>query len=955
MDYSTLAANMLYMRLFLSTFFCLLLIQVLPAQTPGKARMESFEKSKSEKSPFNGILFRNIGPTIMSGRITDIEVNPENSAEFYVSYASGGVWYSRNNGQSFKPVFDQQASMTIGDMAVNWKRNIIWVGTGEVNSSRSSYAGTGVYMSMDSGKTWVHKGLEESHHIGKIMLDPGNDKIAWVAVLGHLYSKNPERGIYKTVDGGKTWKQTLFINDSTGCTDIVMDPISREILYASSWTRTRSAWQFNGCGEGSGIYKSKDGGNTWKRLTDDKSGFPVGKSVGRIGLAISSKNSRLLYAVVDNNANQEKISEEEKSKLNARDIDKMNTATFLALDNKKLNDYLRDNNYPSQYTAEQVKSDIKEKKYTVHTLAEWRLADADASLFDTPIYGAEVYKTTDGGLTWRKTHEEVLKGVFFTYGYYFATIAISPLNDNKIWIGGYPIIASDDGGKTFKDIGGDNCHPDYHRIWVDPYDDLHLLACNDGGLNITYDGGQVWFKANNPAVGQFYGIAVDNEKPYNVYGGLQDNGTWYGPSTHTESNAWMQEGQYAYKNIGDGDGMQVQVDSRNQDVYVGSQFGNYYRVNKQSGDAEEVKPIYLIGEKPLRFNWQTPILLSKHNEDIFYSGSNCFHRSMKKGKDIEKLSGDLSSTKNKGNVPFGTITTISESPLRFGLLYVGTDDGNIHISKDVGYTWNKISNALPQNKWITRVVASKHKLERVYATLNNYRNDDFEAYVYVSNDFGKTWKDIRANLPLEPVNVIREDPTNEHILYVGTDNGLYVSMNDGKTYFPWKSNLPRVAIHDLAIQERENELVLGTHGRSIYIASLKQIQGYDQVKNQQLCLFKPDTINFNKRLGDKSAVYSKPIEDLVSLSYFTQQSGTHMIEVKNEKGVLVYSQNVEALYGFNLFDYDLSITESCLLKMKNKPSKAKNNKYYLPAGKYTVSIRKGDWQSKQALVIRSDK
>lgn len=916
---------------------------IIYSQSPVSERINDFERLKSSSSPFHDLEFRNIGPTIMSGRIADIDVNPAKTSEFYVAYASGGVWYSNNNGQSFKPVFDHEASITIGDIAVNWKKNILWVGTGEVNSSRSSYAGTGMYQSIDSGKTWQHIGLEESHHIGKIILHPSNEQIAWVAVLGHLYTNNAERGIFKTTDGGKTWKQTLTVNDSTGSPDLMMDPSNPDILYASTWTRTRKAWQFNGCGEGSGIYKSTDGGEHWSLLTSVGKGFPTGKGVGRIGLAISWQQPKTLYAVVDNNFNQEE-KEEDKKKLKARDIERMTVSAFLKLDNKQLEDYLRNNEYPEQYTAESVKKDIEAKKYNVKAVADWRLADADASLFDTPVYGAELYVSNDAGLTWKKTHDKLLEGVFFTYGYYFATIAVSPQNDQHIFLGGYPIIHSTDGGKTFTQLDGDNSHPDYHRIWINPNDEKHIMACNDGGLNISYDGGNIWFKANNPAVGQFYSIQVDDATPYNVYGGLQDNGTWYGPSTHVESNAWMQEGEYGYKNLGGGDGMQVQVDSRNNLVYLGYQFGNYMRMDKQTQRASGVKPEYLIGEKPLRFNWQTPILLSKHNEDFFYIGSNYVHRSLQKGDKLEKMSPDLTTTKNHGNVPYGTVTTLSESPLRFGLLYAGTDDGHIHVTKDVGYTWTKISNPLPQQKWVTRVVASKHKLERVYATLNAYREDDFKPYVFVSNDYGKTWTNINGNLPAEPVNVMREDPKDECILYVGTDNGLYVSFDGGKEYMAWQANLPRVAIHDMLIQERENELVLGTHGRSIYIAPLTKLQQYANLKDKKLYIFPMDTIRYMDAKGSKGAVYAKPMEQTIPVAFYTTEEGQVELSVYQGKNKIVYQQLQQVKPGFNHIDYKGNVVENAIRNFTPELKKADDGNYYLPNGHYRMELKIGDYR-----------
>jgi photosystem II stability/assembly factor-like uncharacterized protein len=921
--------------------FLTFIVAKVHAQTSTSSRIESFEKLKKVTSPLDGILFRNIGPSIMSGRVTDFEVNPNNPTEFYVAYASGGVWHTINNGQSFLPIFDHEATHTIGDIAVNWTNHTIWIGTGEVNSSRSSYAGTGIYQSNDTGRTWKHLGLEESHHIGQIILHPSNEKIAWVAVLGHLYTKNKERGIYKTIDGGKSWEHALYINDSTGCVDLQIDLQHPDVLYASAWMRTRQAWNFVGNGEGSGIYKSKDGGKNWASITSGKNGFPQGKGVGRIGLNICASKPSTLYAILDNNFNQEKRKNDELKKIKAKDFVTMQTNDFLKLDEKLLKDFLKSNAYPEKYTAENLKISVQKNEFSVKDIADWKLGDADNNLFDTEIIGAELYRSDDAGVTWRKTHESLLAGVVFTYGYYFGTIKVSPSNPERLIIGGYAIVESLDGGKNFIDIGGKNCHPDYHRIWINPLNEKHLIVGNDGGINISYDGGTNWFKANNPPVGQFYTIQVDDAKPYNVYGGLQDNGTWTASSKTIETTAWHQEGINPFKSIGDGDGMQVQIDTRNNEtIYVGYQFGNYFRMNKSTLASEEIKVVNDIGEKSFRFNWQTPILLSKHNQDIFYMGSNHFHRSMKQGDEMKTLSSSLTQSTNKGNVPFGTLTSLSESPKRFGLIYAGADDGTLHCSKDVGYSWNKISNPLPQNRWITRVIASEHREADVYVSLNGMRNDDFKPYLYFSDNYGKTWKQIGTDLPDEPINVIKEDPTNPNIIYVGTDNGLYVSFNRNN-FIPWQSNLPRVAIHDIAIQTTENEIVLGTHGRSIYIAPLQLVQQYPQQKNKQWNVMDIDSVFFSGKLGSKSAIYQKANAVDIQLTLFSNAKGKkYEISIQPEKkSNTLFQFNVEGSFGYTIANYDGKISEKTAKKLNPKAEKSDDGNYYLPAGNYKFQCR----------------
>jgi photosystem II stability/assembly factor-like uncharacterized protein len=834
----------------LAAFVCTLFSQLLYAQvlvtpTPASARMASMAQRSEllNDSVLNSNSFRNIGPGIMSGRVVDIEANPEDPTEFYVAYATGGLWHTVNNGQSFTPIMDNLDILFLGDIAVNWKTNprMIWAGTGEVNSSRSSYAGTGVYLSKDNGKNWEHLGLAESHHIGDIKLHPTDPNTAWVAVLGHLYSTNEERGVYKTTDGGANWQRTLFVNNQTGCVDLAMHPTDPSVLYAAMWQRSREAWKFEESGPASGIYKSLDGGNTWNKISGAGSGFMEGNKIGRIGLTVYPGNANLVYAVVDNNTPLPGKKETTDSVYTRELFKNMSAADFANLNNNRLDSFLRKNRFPRQHSATSIKKSVAEGKLSPAALWDW--LDSDDGFQNTGIAGCEVYVSQDGGAHWKKANEKPIS-IFNTYGYYFAKIYTSHTNPDKVFILGFTAQVSTNGGKSFTTIDKENVHADHHALWVNPKKDSHLINGNDGGVNLTYDDGKNWFKANTPSVGQYYYVTTDDARPYNVYGGLQDNGSWWGPSTHRESIGWTDDGQYAYRMINGGDGMQAQVDKRdNTTVYSGSQFGFYARYNREKrGGGKMIRPQHELGEKPLRFNWQTPILLSRHQPDIFFYGSNRLHRSMNKGDTLIAMSSDLTGGGIKGNVPYGTLTTIDESPIRFGLLYTGSDDGRIYRSADGGYTWNAIHQqvaAAPKKKgaaattvgldtknlWVSRVVASQHAENRVYVTLNGYRHDHFNPYVYVSEDGGTTWKDISGNLPLEPVNVVREDPLNPLILYVGTDGGVYVSKDGGKTYKAWHSGLPRsVPVHDIAIQQRESEIVIGTHGRSLYVGKLNKIQ-----------------------------------------------------------------------------------------------------------------------------------
>jgi photosystem II stability/assembly factor-like uncharacterized protein len=782
----------------------------------------------------NELKFKNIGPSIMSGRVVDVEVNPNNPAEFYAAYATGGLWHTVNNGQSFEPLFYKEAAMTIGDIAVDWKNNIIWIGTGESNSSRSSYAGNGVYKSIDHGKTWQWLGLAQSQHIGKILLDPNNSNIAWVAVIGHLYSPNKERGVYKTEDGGHTWKQQLYIDENTGVIDMDINPNNPNELYACAWYRTRNAWNFVESGNTSGIYKSTDAGVHWKLITTASSGFATGPKTGRIGLAVYAGNPNIIYATVDNqNHRPDTASKKIKEGYKLNNFKDLNKESFAALDDKKLDSFLKENHFDKKYTASSVKKMVNDGTIKPAAIYDY-LFNADEALFNTPIIGCEVYRSDNAGSTWKKVNEKGLS-LYSTYGYYFGKMAVANDDENKLVICGFDIEMSTDGGKTFTTQDKVSTHPDWHGCWINPHNNKHWVAVNDGGCNVTYDNGEHWFKVTTPAVGQFYNIAVDNAKPYNVYGGLQDNGTWYGPVTTKDSDQWNYERPYAWKNIGGGDGMQVQVDtSDNKTVYSGSQFGSYSRKNtEERSRGLYIHPMPDLGDELYRYNWQTPILLSKLNQDVFYICSDRVHKSLNRGETFETVSPDLTKGKKEGNVPYGTITTICESPLRFGMLYAGTDDGNIQLSKDGGYTWTLVSKKLPSNLYVSRVRASQYKLGRVYATLNGYRSDNFAPYVYMSDDFGETWVQLGKDLPNQPINVILEDNKDEDILYVGTDNGLYASFNRGKSFMDIGQNIPNVPVHDLVIQNRENDLVIGTHGRSIYVTNLAAIQkAFKDAKNK---------------------------------------------------------------------------------------------------------------------------
>jgi len=911
------------------------------AETLTNALKQKQELTKT--SLVKNVAFESIGPTIMSGRVVDVAVNPEMPSEFYVGYATGGVWHTINNGTSFTPILDPAETQNVGAIAVHWPTKTIYVGTGENNASRSSYAGVGILKSIDNGKTWDNLGLMDAQHFAPILIHPENPDVVVVGATGHLYSPNKQRGVYKTTDGGTTWKQTLFVDDVSGIIDLQHSPENCNIMFATSWTKDRKAWNFSGSGNNSAIYKSTDAGDTWTKVSTEKSGFPTGEGVGRIGIAVF--NDDVVYAIHDNQFRRpDEKKSEDKSGLTKEDFKTMSTSDFLALDSKELNGFLRTNNFQEKYRAENVKQLVRSGNVKPIDLAKY-LEDANSMLFDTPVIGAEVYKSTDGGQTWKKTHKDYLDGVYYSYGYYFGHIHVSPANEDHIYIYGVPILKSKDGGKSWTSIAAENVHVDHHALWINPKNPKHLINGNDGGLNMTYDDGDNWIKNNSTAVGQYYAINVDNQNPYNVYGGLQDNGVWFGPNNAREDRSWQQEGQYPWKSIMGGDGMQVQIDNRNHNVvYTGFQFGNYYRLNLEKEERTYIQPKHNLGENPYRFNWQTPILLSPHNQDILYLGANKLLRSMNQGTDWEAISDDLTKGGKKGNVAYGTLTTISESPFEFGLIYVGSDDGLIHVTKNAGGSWENITGNLPKDLWVSRVIASQHKKERLYATLNGYRWDDFEVYAYMSEDYGKTWKDISGDIPASPVNVIKEDPSNENLLYLGTDNGAYVSFNQGETWEVFSEGLPNVAVHDLVIQPEAKDLVLATHGRSIYKANIEALQQFNKdFSAKPITIFELAPVRHSSRWGSSWNPWSDAYEPEISIRVFSNAAGKKTLKILSEKGAELNSMMVNLDKGFNTIAYNLELTENGKKALKKEHpqlnfKETDPTKYYLPKGVYTVKI-----------------
>lgn len=726
--------------LLLTTLSALLLLVAAKSKDEGKSEPKLGSKN------FSGLKFRSIGPALTSGRIADIAVNPNNTDEYYVAIASGGVFKTTNHGTTYNPIFDSQGSYSIGCITIDPNNeNIIWVGTGENNNQRSVAYGDGVYKSEDGGKTWKNMGLKKSEHIGKIIVHPENSDVVYVAAYGPLWSEGGERGLYKSVDRGETWKKILNIDEHTGISDLVMDPRNPEVIYAAAHQRRRHVFTYVGGGPGSGLHKTEDGGETWTKLSN---GLPSA-TMGRIGLAISPVNPDYVYAIIE--------------------------------------------------------------------------AEMDQQGF---------YRSTNRGASWNKMSKHV------TSGNYYQELVCDPVDVDKVFSMDTWLHHTIDGGKTFVKTGEENKHVDNHCMWINPENTDHWIVGCDGGIYETWNHAADWmFKPNLP-VTQFYKVAVDNAEPfYNVYGGTQDNNSMGGPSRTTNNHGIMNSDWYITNG---GDGFESQIDPKDPNiVYAQSQYGWLVRYDKQSGESVGIKPQARAGEEALRWNWDAPLLISPHNNKRLYFAANKLFKSEDRGDSWTAISGDLTRQldrntmkvmgrvqsvdavmKNKSTTIYGNIVALEESPLQENLIYVGTDDGLIQVTEDAGKNWRKVASfpGVPSKTYVNAIVCSQHDANVVYAVFNNHKNGDFKPYILKSADKGATWKAIASNLPERgSVYDIAEDHVNKNLLFVGTEFGVFFTLNGGVEWTQLKSGLPTIAVRDLEIQKRENDLVLATFGRGFYI------------------------------------------------------------------------------------------------------------------------------------------
>ncbi|HYK42038.1 MAG TPA: glycosyl hydrolase [Thermoanaerobaculia bacterium] len=906
------------------------------ARSRAIAMREAMEKS----SPLSAIRFRSVGPEVQGGRVVDLAAPPARPDSLIVAFASGGLWRTDNRGGSWSSLFDSAPTLTVGAFALgDAEGNTIYVGTGESNSSRTSYAGTGMYKTTDGGKTWQPIGLSDSHHIGRVSVDPRDPQVVLVAAVGHLYTDNPERGVFRTADGGRTWTRALFVDDRTGAIDVVRDPKNPDVVYAATWERARTAANFLESGPGSGVWKSADGGRTWKRLSG---GLPSGATVGRIGISVAASRPETVYAVVDNQAlrpdSQPPDEEAPPGELTPRRLKSLTPELFAKLDDAAVAQFLQRNDFPKTLKAARLKKDVAAGRITIPELLAY-LKDGNRDLFETPIVGLELYRSDDGGATWKRTHDKPIEKVFYAYGYYFARVEVDPADPDRLYIGGVPMISSTDGGRTFKGIDQRGVHGDHHAILIDPKSPRHVVIGNDGGVNVSYDHGETWSKLNNIPVGQFTTLAVDNADPYNIVGGLQDNGVLRGPSNYhagkTDPQAW--------RPIYGGDGSCVAIDPKDGNVvYAASQFGSAARLNLKTNERQRITPRAEFSakkrEKPLRYNWISPFIISPHSHDILYFGTNRLYRSFDRGDTWTAISQDLTANREQGDVPFGTITSISESPKRFGVLFAGTDEGKVWGTRDGGATWSDLSAGLAKDKWVTRVVASHFDEGTVYVSQNGYRDDEFSAYLFRSTDYGKTWRSIAAGLPAEPINTVREDPRAKHLLYVGTDAGVFVSLDRGATWTALAGGLPRVAVHDLAVQPREGDLVVATHGRSVYVADAAPLRKLkDGLPSAALTAFpvKKAKIGVRKGYGEHP-YFTWPLEEpVVRIAYWEKTSAPARISIVDENGSVWKELDGTSVAGMNVVSYDLSadpkFADSAEAKAREKALAKEKEKEKTPA------------------------
>jgi photosystem II stability/assembly factor-like uncharacterized protein len=816
------------------------------------------------QGPFDSLHFRSIGPASMSGRISDLAVYEANPSIFYVGTAHGGVWKTTNNGTTFEAQLQDQGLMSIGDIAVSQSNpDLVWVGTGESNNRQSTSWGDGVFKTTDGGKTYASMGLRTSRHIDRIVIDPRDNNIVFVAATGSLWGPGGERGVYRTTDGGRTWKQVLKVDDDTGANDLAMDPADSRVLYASTYQRRRSACCFNGGGPGSGIWKSTDGGETWARLS---TGVPEGP-LGRIALDVYRRRPNVLYALIEGPA----------PAAGGRGVAGGGAAGG----------------------EEGPGAQAAGGRGGVQT----GVGPAATGL----------YRSDDAGTSWRKVNNVNPRPM------YFSQVRIDPSDPDVVYLGGVGLHQTHDGGQTVATDVAASTHDDVHAIWIDPGNSRHVMIGNDGGLAVSYDMGKTWAFLPNLPVGLFYHISYDMATPYDVCGGMQDNYDWCGPSA-VRGSAGIANHQWA--TLQGGDGFVVLQDPADYRVaFSESQDGNMMRVDRVTGETMAIRPQPGPGEPPLRWHWDTPLVMSPHNPRILYAAANKVFRSADRGQSWVAISpdlteganrddlvtmgikgGDIRISRNDGIAAWPTIVAFAESPKRPGLLYAGTDDGNLAVSRDAGKTWSNVIakvSGVPQGIYVSEVAPSRFDEGTVYATFDGHRQNDFDTHVYVSADYGQTWRSIAANLKDEVARTLTEDLRNPDVLYLGTETGLFVSVDRGKSWTRIKANLPTVRIDEITLHPRDNAMLLATHGRSIWILDhLEPIQEYAAARasSSEARLFTLPPFAMYRRpardrnyefWGDQTFFGENPPQAAVVSWYLSRQVGDVSLRITDAAGRVV--------------------------------------------------------------------
>lgn len=895
------------MSLFLQkrSAFCLavaaaLVLPVIASAQAGRAgspstpeqRLQWFRQHEAAqaRSLFKQPRWQFLGPTNISGRMTDVAVVEPKGRNYtlYVAGATGGVWKTTNEGVTWQPIFDQEITTSIGDVTLAPSNpSIIWVGTGEANIFRSSNAGAGVWKSTDAGNSWTHMGLTGTNTIPRIVIHPTNPDIVYVAASGNEWTANPDRGVYKSTDGGRNWQKVLFINDLTGAIDLVMDPSNPNTLYASTWQRVRRKWNDPRIEPGfdqSSIYKSTDAGRNWKPIVN---GLPEAKSRGRIGIDIARSNPRVLYAFVDN--------------------------------------------------------------YEVSRPAAAGELNAYGLQAAPVIRGATVFRSDNGGESWRRVSEydRTMERLAGTYGWVFGQIRVDPNDENRIYVMGVPLVVSDDAGKTVRQLRG--MHGDHHGLWIDPANSDYIANVNDGGVAISYDRGVNWrtFYDNVPLV-QFFNVQYDLASPFHVYGSIQDHGS-------RRAVVDLSRGRHnipaqRWEDAPGGEGTIHATDPRNPNiVYSTSFYGNLWRDDLSTGERVNIVPRPKAGEPPLRMQWLTPFILSAHNPDVIYHGAQHLYRSTDRGQTWERISADLTfnDPAKYGDIPYQTIFSIAESPFRFGLIYAGTDDGRVHMTRDGGGTWAEITAGLVPGKFIAEIVASAYDEGTVYLVQNGKRDDDFAPYIWKSTDYGRTWVNITNNLTSGPVNVIREDPRNRNVLYVGTDQSAYASVDGGRSWNALPTGLPSTYVHDLIIHPREDILVAATHGRGMFAMDARPIQRTTpEVLAKAVHVYDPEPGRLGSGGGrGGGGGGGGGGSGSTVIYYYLKAPGAATVTIRDGAGTVVQELTGSGDAGVNAVTWDLTRAARAAAPATDQPARGNS----VTPGVYTIEVRQGS-QSATAMI-----